>query len=285
MAITTTEGRVIANTRDFYEYALDYPTGARRLFADSEFYMLLLATGYGYMEAYEMLHKDLNRERAMDNFFILSGLKQRTELTVLQRNLEFIRNTNENDIIRGHFLVQKSDRGFIEAAITAQNSAPWLNLNAHRLITSDFNDASTAMVNFTIDPLKIPGRYARETVAVGEREENTVELVFKRALPLTVRLQREAYRYDDQGVLVITNRTGGELLVELFCKDNFVRFNARRYMVGEYYEIPFNIKLSAFMSAQLLFRKLPFLRTAIEIKTVYREQLIKKQLDIMVGKF
>jgi hypothetical protein len=285
MAITTPEERVITNIRDFYEYAQDYPAGARRLFTDSEFYMLLLTTGYGYMEAYEMLHKDLNRDRAMDNFFILSRLKEKTALTVQHPYLEFIRKCNENDIIRGHFLVRRSDNGFVEAPVTAAANAPWLRILTQRLISSDFNEANTAMVNFTIDPLQIGGRYAGEKVTVGLDEANTVALVFKRAAPLSVRLDRDAYRFDDQGTVFIANNTGGELLVELFCKESFIRFEARRYMAGERYEIPFGVKLSAFMSAQLLFRKLPFLKATIEVKTVYRDQLIKKQLEIVVGKW
>jgi hypothetical protein len=285
MAMVSPEERVIANVRDFYEYALEHPPGARRLFTDNDFYMLLLATGYGYMEAYEMLLKDLNRERAMDNFFILSGLKKKTVLTVQQPLLTFTRMDSQNDVIRGHFLVRRSDSGFVDAPVTALGGAGWLTLSAHRLISSDFNEANTAMVGFVIDPLFIGGRYAGEKVAVGTDGGNITEIVFKRGAPLSVRLAREAYRFDDRGSLFIENQTGGELLVELFCKDSFIRFEARRYMVGERYEIPFTVKLSAFISAQLLFRKLPFLRTTIEVKAIYREQLLKRQLDIIVGKW
>jgi hypothetical protein len=281
MAITTDEGMVIANIYDFYEYALANPMGARRLFVSSDFYMLLLATGYSYMEAYEILHRDTHRERAMDNFLILSGLKQMTEFTILNPSLEYIRKPHENNILQGYFLVQKSDKGFVEAPITAKGNAPWINLPAHRLISADFNEANAAKVSFTIDPNKIEGRYARETVLVGADE---VDVVFKRTKPLTIRLNREAFRFEDKGAIEITNHTGDEIWAEVFCKDSFVRFKAKKFPVGEAYEIPFDIKLSAFMSAQLLFRKLPFLRSVIEVKVLYRDQLIKKQLDLMVGK-
>jgi hypothetical protein len=286
MAITTQgaggEERIIANIRDFYDYARDYPAQARRLFTDSEFYMLLLATNYPYLEAYEMLHRDTNRERAMDNFFILSGLKQKTALTLQRDGQEFNRKPHENDILHSHFLARKSDGGFVEVPISAKNNAPWLNLPSHRLISADFNEANIAVVNFSINPYQIPGRYARETIMVGD---HAFDVVYKRAAPLSMRLNREAYRFDDQGAIEINNNTGNEIWVEVFCKDSFIRFSAKKFPVGEQYQIPFTVKLSAFMSAQLLFRKLPFLKTVIEIKTVYRDQLIKRHLDLVVGKW
>ena len=73
MSISTTDGYTIANLDDFYEYSLKNPTQAKRIFTDSEFYMLLLAIGYEYMEVYESLHKDANRDRAMDNFSYCRG--------------------------------------------------------------------------------------------------------------------------------------------------------------------------------------------------------------------
>lgn len=286
MAIATDEGITIANIRDFYDYASAYPAQARRLFVDSEFYMLLLATGFEYMEAYELLHKDMNRDRALDNFFILAGLKKKTVLSIPQRHIEFVRKPNETAMIYGSFLVQKNDAGFLEAPLTPQTGASWLALSAERLITSDFNEANTAMVKFSIDPLRIKGRYAEETVAVGSPEpENHVALVFKRRAAFMARLGKEAYRFEDHGFIDIVNHTGGDLLLELFCGDAFVRFAARKYPAGEHLEIPFDIKLSAFMTAQLLFRKLPFLRTTIEVRTVYRDAVIIRKLPLTVGEW
>ena len=102
---------MIANIAEFYEYSLVNSDGARRMFTDSEFYMLLLATGYPYLEVYENLHKDANRERAMDNFFILSGLKEETKVFAKQRKLEFASSINEP--LKGRFEVRKTDVGYV----------------------------------------------------------------------------------------------------------------------------------------------------------------------------
>ena len=289
MAIATKEGVTVANVRDFYEYALRYPAQARRIFTDGEFYMLLLATGYEYMEIYEMLHKDLNRERSMDNFFILSGLKNKTGLSLPKKTVEFARKPYDNAMVYGNFLAQKTDAGYFEAPVFAANNSEWLKLSSERIISSDFNEANAAMVKFTIDPLRIHGRYASETVYIGNgpsrENDNAVEIVFKRLDPLVMRLNREAFRFEDRGMVEVVNNTGTDLLVELFCKDTFVRFPARKFHVGERNGIPFEIKLSAFMAAQLLFRKLPFIRTAIEVRTSYRDVSVRRELPLSVGEW
>jgi hypothetical protein len=102
---------------------------------------------------------------------------------------------------------------------------------------------------------------------------------------LAARLNREAYRYDDRGTIEIFNHTGGDLAVEPFCPDNYVRFAARSYSAGAYAEIPFTIKLSAFMNAGRIFRKTPFMRTAIEVKGVGPGKLYRLKLPITVGEW
>lgn len=282
MAITTRDGTTIANINDFYKYAKTNPSGARQVFTDSEFYMLLLTVGYPYMEVYESLHKDANRERAMDNFFILSGLKEKTELALPERSFVFDRTPDDMTKLIGRIVVEKSDRGFYEAPITMENNAPWLSLSANRLISGDFDAEGRARINFAIDPKKISARYARECVSINE---HTAEIIFRRQPFLTARLNRESYRFDDKGTIEVTNNTGGDLAVELFCADSYIRFAAKRYVIGKAHEIPFQIKLSAFMNAGRLLRKTPFMKTTIEVKGAGLGKANKIILPVTVGEW
>ena len=307
MSITTAEGHTVANIRDFYEYALQHPAQARRMFTDSEFYMLLLATGYQYMEVYESLHKDANRERAMDNFFVLSGLKSRTNLEIKTHDIsggsaspplrqakpasaiEFSQKPEDKEMLYGNFLVQKTDHGYVEAPVILKEEASWLTLSSGKLAASDFNETHAATVNFSIDPTQIKKSYAREQVVIGTEAatdgSNVVEIVYRRTPALILRLNRGAYRYEDRGIIEVINNTGKNMQVETFCPENYIRFTARSFAVGAYGEIPFEVKLSAFMSAQLFFRKLPYMNTVIEIKAKIPGQEYKKNLPITVGEW
>jgi len=287
MSITTHGGFTIANIKDFYDYALNYPSQAKKLFTDSEFYMLLMATSYRYLEVYESLHKDANRERAMDNFFILSGLKGRTTLDVKTRFMEFKAKPGETGMIYSRFKVEKSDAGYVEAPISIRGNAPWLTLSSGKLSASDFNDEHVATVNFSIDPMQIKSIYASEQVIIGAEEDadNSIEITYHRTPPLVLRLNREAYRYEDKGAIQVVNNTGVNIQAEVFCPDNYIRFNARRFAIGNFGEVPFEVKLSPFLSAQLMFRKLPYMETVIEIRATAPGQVYKKKLPVTVGEW
>ena len=287
MSIVTSEGFTITNLQEFYQYASSHPAQARRLFVVSEFYALLLAIGYEYMEVYESLHKDANRERALDNFFILSGLKGKTTFSVEDTSLKFVQNPNDNALLYGHITVQKSDNGYVEAPITLRDNSPWLNFYASKLVQSDFKETLGTMVNFSIDPMQVTGAYARELVTIGTQPsgENTVEIEYRRAAPIVLWLNRAAYGYEDKGVIQVTNNTGKDMKVEIHCPESYVRFSARSYLVGTYGEIPFNIKLSAFLSAQLFFRKLPYMKTEIEVRANVQGKAYRKLLPIIVGQW
>ena len=287
MAIDTAEGATITNLQEFYDYAQDYPAAARRLFVDSNFYMLLLATGYQYMEIYESLHKDANRERAVDNFFILSGLKGKTTLSVMDSSLKFVQNPGDTAMLDGYITVQKSDSGYVEAPIVTAWNAPWLNFYASKLVHSDFKDTLATRVNFSIDPLQIEGAYAREVVTIGATpsQQNTVEIVYNRAAPVLLLLDRATYAYEDRGMIQVTNHTGKDMKVEVFCPESYVRFSARSYLVGAYGNIPFEVKLPALRSAGRLLKKVPYMQTVIEVRMVVNGKPIRKVLPITVGQW
>jgi hypothetical protein len=128
----------------------------------------------------------------------------------------------------------------------------------------------------------VSGRYARELIRVGSE---AFEVVFKRPQPLFVSLAREGYRFRDEGALIVENQSGMDCVLEVFCKEGFVRFAERHYVVNGNMEIPFSIRMSALQSAQLLFRKQPGAGAVIEVKAVMGETVYKKNLCLTAGEW
>jgi len=203
-------------------------------------------------------------------------------LSVCDTCLEFDQKPDDGEIIHSSIKVQKSDAGYIESPIAVQNNSPWLNCYASRLIQSDFDQDLIASVNFSIDPGKIATSYAREVVTIGTE---STEIVCRRTAPVIVRVNRTAFRYDDKSVLEVINNTGADIKIEVFCPDSYVRFTARSYIVGAYAEIPFEIKLSAFLAAQLFFRKTPYMKTSLEVRAVADGHMYKKVTPLVVGEW
>jgi len=284
MAITTEEGITIANLQDFFAYCESHPSEAQELFADSEFHMLLLAMDFPYTDAYTLLVKEPNRARALDNFLILADLKKRTTMQSVSPAVEH--KTLENVVIKGSFQIQKSDSGYIEAGIKTQGGAKWLSLSSDTISSADFDSDNIAEISYTIDPLLIEGRYARERVLF-TAEDAALDIIFKRPIPLEASLAREAYTYKDSGELILENQTKEPMQIEIFCKENFIRFQQNQYRLDGQLslKIPFFIKLPPLQAAQMLFRKIPYMPADIEITTSYKGQVIKKNVRLTAGEW
>ncbi|MCL2527487.1 MAG: DUF5717 family protein [Defluviitaleaceae bacterium] len=283
MTIPTDEGHNITTTQDFYNYAQTHPAAARKLFTSSEFYMLLLSTGYKYLDIYEILHKDANRERAMDNFFILSGHKAKTHLT-LDSNKLSICPTSKTPV---KFYVQKTDNGYADAPITLHSNAPWLTLSTTRLATTDYDENNQAEIGIMIDPGLIPGPFAREHIQVGPEPtgDNILELNVKQPAPFALHISRVGYRYEDRGSIEVENNTGGDMRIEVYSRDRYIRFNANSYVIGESHSVPFEIRPTAFASAQRLFRRLPYISTYVDVRAHCPGQVFHKRLFLTIGEW
>jgi len=285
MTIPTPEGPTITSIRDFYNYASEHPQAARRLFTSSEFYMLLLSTNYPYMEVYESLHKDVNRERAMDNFFILSNLKNKTTLTLSTHQINITQGP-PGKILR-QFHIQKSDNGYADAPITTLSGAPWLTLSTTRLSAADYNQNNNATVELTVDPLQIPQNFTREHIQVGtiSNTSSILDVNFRRAPNFTIKLNQQGFRYEDKGSIIIENNTGANMRADVFSRDKYVRFFAQSHMIGLTHSIPFEIRPSALASAQRLFRRLPYVSTYIDVRVQSIGQVFHQRLHLNIGEW
>ena len=283
LTITTSDGSNISSIDDFYTYAQTNPASARRLFTDNEFYMFLLSQSWEYIDIYDSLHKDANRERALDNFFILAEKKRVTDLYLMDKLIEIIRKPGDDDIIYGNFTVKKSDSGYFEAPITSLGGVPWLTLSASRIISSDFNKENTATINFTIDPAHIKTNYARERILIGE---NILEIIYKKSKPIVAKLINENIRFEDKGKISIINNTGQIIKIEFICGDSFIKFQSKNIILETVYqEVLFDVKLNPFTSARLMFSRQPYINTQITLRATAPGWAMDFNLPVTVGEW
>jgi len=278
MTIHTDEGIGVTSIQDFYQYAQAHPASARRLFTSSEFYMLLLATRYPYIEAYESLHKDPNRERAMDNFFVLSKLKQKTTITFQLPCIHVAQKWAEKSLTT--IRVRKSDSGYADAPVTTEGGAPWLSISTERL--TSFDENNIASIAAIIDPALMPGVFVSERIHVGDA---SCEITAAKTAPIVITLPRAGYRYEDRGVIRVVNNTGANITVDMYSPDRFIRFYAGSYTVETSYDIPFEIRPTAFQSAQRLFRRWPYVSTSINVRAHTIGFATQKRLHLTIGEW
>jgi len=283
-ALITKDGIIIANIKEFYDYYEKSPENALNIFAGDKFATLLNAINFAYIDAYNLLVKEENKERALDNFFILAGIKEQTTLIIPQKEVEH--SAIDSAMIHGNFTLQKSDNGYLEGSFALKHNANWLTLSSHHFNSTDFDKNNTAVINYRIDPLLISKRYEREQILIETcAEQENVNIVFKRTMPLTVQLKKEGYTFNDNGEILLRNNSADSMIIQLFCKDTFVKFVQSDYKLasGGKLLVPFSIKLSITQSAQIMFRRVPFLRTNLQIICIHKGKKIEKLLPITAG--
>jgi len=281
--LNTPDGTTLNNINEFYQYASTHPEAARKIFTANDFYTMLMRDGFEYMEIYETLHKDANRARAMDNFFILAGFKGRTSFVLSGTSQSFRQRPDDNNMLYGRFAVIKSDDGYVDAPITTKHHAPWLSLVITKLVNEDFNEKYTAYVDFAIDPLRAHANFNTETILVGK---DAFLVTYTRESSLSIELDRETYRYDDAGLIHVKNYTGSNMQIEVLNADNYIRFSAKRYAIsGDTGSIPFKVRLSPLTVAQKFFTKVPIMHSKLELKATIPGQMFKQTLSVVVGDF
>ncbi|MCL2373035.1 MAG: DUF5717 family protein [Defluviitaleaceae bacterium] len=277
--IQTPDGYLIANIQDFYRYYLKNPNAARRIFRDNDFYRLLIAVKYPYKEVYEALYEDANRDRAIDNFFMLSGLAEKNNISLTPGQIVFTQKPYDTTTMESSIEAQCSNNSYVEAV--AQAAPEWVNLPIGKLTAADFASEKLATINFSISPRKIHATYAQGQIQIGSQK---VDITYRRLPAVTAKLKYSNLSYDDQGIIAIENNSGKALRIKVFSKESYIRFTAKGYLIEAYGEIPFEVSLSAFTRAQQFFLKQPYMHAEIEVEAE-SGVAFKKKLPLTVGRW
>ena len=279
-AIVTKEEFVIADLKDFMAYAKRYANQARQLFTTQEFMMWLLSINYEYMDIYDDLARDPNKERALENFFILSKLKNKVTLFTDMNRMECIVNPHSTDPVEMKLEVKKMGWGYVEEEIKTQG-APWLSA-PEVLKTADFDSNDTAQIPCVFYPERCLKVNTQGKITIGSL---SVKVRMHKKQEIELALSKEFCAFQDTAELLVTNNTGTDASVEITPKDSYVRFEGKRYFVGEYLSIPFSVKVPTIQTVQMSIKKQPVLTTEISIAVSCAGQIVRKTLPITIGEF
>ncbi len=281
--IYTEDGFKISTLKDFLTYSKKYPLKARQLFVTSEFMAFLMSNEYEFLEIFDYFVKDTNKERALENFFVLSKLKNRAVLQVATNRVELEVGPLQKDIVTHQIPINKIGWGYVEADVSARSDGDWLNITNAKLVASGFAEEESVFVSYSVDTSKLKSKFEKGTIKISNSIE--VEIVVRKKSYFSVRTNRNSFEYDDNGVVCVTNNTGQDVLLEIVSKENYIKFDGKKYFMGGYAEIPFTIKMTALQTAQMAIKKQPYSENEIMITAHINDILIKKTIKISVGKF
>ncbi len=282
--LITTDGEKLKTLLDFLEYEKKHHENAKQLFAKNDFLIWLTSIGFEHLKIYEHLVTDTNKDRALDNFFILCHLKEKTEISLLEKEVTLSVGGDSEKVISGSVEIEKNGSGYVELKLYTKYNSNWLKLKKNNITIKDFNTNNIAKIEYEVDTESLNQNFSYDSIVMEAFEYNVyVDINVQKKQPLKARLSKESFVNDDKGLVVIDNHTNTELLVELWTDDNYIKFEGKRYFVKGHAEIPFEIKLSPFQMAQMSFLKQPKINTKIYIKTIVGKNIVKKSFDVVVG--
>ncbi|MCL2396717.1 MAG: DUF5717 family protein [Defluviitaleaceae bacterium] len=266
-AIVARDGTQIATLEHFLAYAQRQPVGARQLFTQRDFMIWLFNAGYSSMDIYESFAADPNKERAVDNFLIFNGLKGKACIVAQDTDVTLSVGQNDN-AVTGGICLRPSTWGYVEGNLTVAKGADWLKLSKSRVTSTDFGEDGMAEVDYIVLADKLKGRdMAVVHLDDGSQRPTLINIWCNIAAPFNVRLDKESYFFEDKGRLHITNNTGSDLMIDIYC-ENFIKFEAKRYFISKTAEIGFDIKFSTIKAATLALRKQLYAATQIHVVAV-----------------
>lgn len=272
-SILTTEDIKLTSQKDFLVYAKKYPIQARRLFVSPEFMIWLTDMGYEYMDIFEFLVKDSNKERALENFFILGKLKNRAILSIDRKTHYIAVSPEQKDVITGEITVYKTGWGYVEADVVADDGDDWLVISPERLTSGMFSHKDLALIQYSVNTAKLKNKMNQAVIKISGGLK--VILLVKKKPHICVSTDKNCYHSDDNGTLRVVNHCGEDIMIDISARDGFVKFEGRRYYMGSTANIPFTVKLNTLQLAQIALKRQPFFENEIYITTQVGSKVIR----------
>lgn len=271
-ALEISDGSQISSLNDFLTFARREPVEARRMLGSNNFFMWLNTIGYEHMDMFEHIISDSNKERALDNFFVLSGLKKRAGINSEKNSYKLKINDCSIEPVAASCKISKIGWGYIDYPVMVKNSAPWLKLKTEKISSKQFEKSQNSLLEYEIDPKKITGSYEEDYICIAAEKAISIKIGVFRVSAVKVKLNKEVFNTFDSGNIIIENNSGKNLLFNIIPSDGFIKFDAQTYIISKKQTITFNIKLSALTKTQMDFVKKPFVRGKIKISTVINDK-------------
>jgi len=278
--IVTKEEIDLASLSDFAEYSVKYPLSARQLFMSVEFENWLSVSNNPHMDSYSEFIKDADKERALDNFFIISGLKKKSKALPQAKRITATVNPFEKLPYTGDIRLVRDGWGHLDCEVSLLNGAKWLKMGRDRINGRDFDVNGQASLSFYISPVFLTSPVCRETVMIGGEH---IDICARTLPPLTVKTPRSSFGFNDNGKLLLYNNTGRDLTIEILPEDNYLKLEGRLFFIGKYAEIPFEVRLGALQVSRLRLTKQPAISTGIHISASEEFIKYKKRIEINIG--
>ncbi len=281
--IKLSDGHKIVDINDFYKYYLDLPGMAAALFFKEEFREWLINIGFSQIELYDLFLGDSEKERAVDNFLILAGLKKKAEIIICDKNVDVLIEPGEKSILTGEIQFLRTCPGFIKGSLFVPKGCNFITFSQILISSKDFAALDRISVNYFIDPSKIRDYNTTSKILLKTDTEQYfyINTVFKQLFKVSV--SKETFKFEDEGFLVVESHFGRDLLLDVSASEPYVKFEGKKYYVPSVAKIPFHVRVTKFQAASAFYKKQPSVTVFISVKTIVNDRVYEKRIPVSIS--
>lgn len=278
----TEDNTEIFSLKDFYAYAKNKQLEARRILCSNDFMLWLKISGFEHIDVLEEIIEDADKERALDNFFVLSGIKKKADIYIEKKAFEYKIKNKSTEILNGIVNVKKIGTGYINARIYKKNNSSWLKLFNEKLTGKDFDENGNAELYFEIDTNEVE-KNIEETIIIETEKKMEVKIRLIKLPLVKIRLNKECFSFEDSGEIYVENYSERRIEIEVKANDNSIRFEKESYFFGRNGVIDFKIKTSSIAKNMLEIQKNPYINGIITLLAWVDNKELKYEKKIIIG--
>lgn len=279
----TADKTEIFTLKDFYAYAKNNKLEARRILCSNDFMLWLKLNGFEHIDVLEDIIEDADKERALDNFFVLSEVKKKANIQIEKNIVEYKIKNNSDSVIKDCIKIKKIGLGYINAKIYKKNNSDWLIIHSEKLVGKDFDENRETELNFEILTDKIE-KNTEEEIIIETDKKISVKIRAIKLPKIRFKVNKQCFSFEDKGQIYIENYTGEKMLVEIKASDSSIRFEKESLVIEDSALIDFKVKTSGIIKNMLEIQKSPYLDAVIALTAKLEDNTeVKFEEKIIIG--
>lgn len=227
----------IKSLNDYYNYLKEDEHYALMLYKTEKFQKWIKSVNIKNIHLYNILNKDENIRRKVENFLCLTNTKDRVKI-FFNNNIEKVYVPLNVEWFEHFIEIKKSGIGYFEYEIFIKNKYNFITYEQNKITSDNFKDSDTYKLKYTINTSKFI--QCTEMLSF----ENSLEdckLQFYKMPMCKITLEKYVYKKGDIGYLQIQNNFDYTLYVTINSYD--VTFKNKYYKINDKQKILFEIEI------------------------------------------
>lgn len=272
----------LSNLKEFAHYAKSNWSNAKEIFFSPIFLSWLSHNkNMEFVKIYRQMSATTYKDWALEYFLRLVGVKQSPTLWVQENERKVEISSGEIKPIIKVIVIHKRGWGLLDAEV--KTDVNWIRIKKNTFALHEF-DNNKFVLEYEILPGKTNGKVNYGNIYIHYEEQQIVyHVTIVKEKIISFSFSKKSYNQKDIGILVVENNSGEDILLDINPKDSWIIFEAKKYLIAQYAEIPFRVHLTKW--DQWGMGKSPYYDSIIEIQAntkrrKYRQKVYKK-IDVV----